>query len=204
MRLLWKVSQTGDLKRHINTVHNGQKDHKCDSCGKLFSKPCNLKIHISTVHNCQKDHKCDSCGKLFSPSMNLKIHISTVHNGQKDHKCDSCEKIFSTGGNLKIHVNAVHNGQKDHKCDSCGKAFSTAGSMRKHIISDFSSYLMVITKSLSMISSILKTYFFSCFFFNLRLNIKTTHSVHKFKFFTIRITILSWATTAEWHTTTFY
>ena len=25
-------SQSGDLNRHINSVHNGQKDHKCDSC----------------------------------------------------------------------------------------------------------------------------------------------------------------------------
>ena len=175
-----------------------------DQCGNLFPTAVHLKSHINVVHNGQKNYNCDSCGKASSSSGNLMKHINAVHNGQKDHKCDSCGKAFSEARKLKIHINAVHNGQKDHKCDSCGKAFSTAGSMRKHIISDFSSYLMVITKSLSMISSILKTYFFSCFFFNLRLNIKTTHSVHKFKFFTIRITILSWATTAEWHTTTFY
>ena len=34
----------------------------------------------------QKDHKCDSCGKAFSQARDLKKHIDSVHNGIKDHK----------------------------------------------------------------------------------------------------------------------
>ena len=30
----------------INSVHNGQKDHKCDSYGKSFSQAGALKTHI--------------------------------------------------------------------------------------------------------------------------------------------------------------
>ena len=43
-------SSAGDLKKHINAVHNGQKDHKCDSCRKAFSQSGNLKTHINSVH----------------------------------------------------------------------------------------------------------------------------------------------------------
>ena len=71
-----------------------------------------MKTHINAVHNDQKDHKCDSCRKLFTNAGNLKNHINTVHNGQKDHKCDSCGKAFSQAGNLKKHINSVHDGQK--------------------------------------------------------------------------------------------
>ena len=44
-------SKAAHLKRHINSVHNGQKDHKCDSCGKAFSKASKLKKHVMAVHN---------------------------------------------------------------------------------------------------------------------------------------------------------
>ena len=62
----------------------------------------------------QKNHKCISCGKLFSQAGSLKKHINSVHNGQKDHKCDSCEKAFSTAQTLTKHIESVHNDQKDH------------------------------------------------------------------------------------------
>ena len=71
-----------------------------------------MKIHINVVHNGQKDHKCDSCGKAFSYRGDLKKHKNSVHNGQKDHKCDSCGKSFSEAGNLKTHINSAHNGKK--------------------------------------------------------------------------------------------
>ena len=35
---LGNFSQAGYLKMPINSVHNTQKDHKCDSCGEAFPK----------------------------------------------------------------------------------------------------------------------------------------------------------------------
>ena len=130
------------LQKHINVIHNGQRDYKCDSCEKTFPTERNMKLHINSVHNGQKDHQCDSFTKAFSQAANLKTHINAVHNGKKGHKCDSCGKTFSSAQYLKIHINSVHNGQKDHKCDSCGKAFSRsdylkafsrAGNLNTHI-----------------------------------------------------------------------
>ena len=41
------------------------------------------------------DHKCESCGKLFSEAGHLKTHIHTIHEGHKDHKCEYFSKSFS-------------------------------------------------------------------------------------------------------------
>ena len=49
-----------------NQFKKGQKDCKCEYCGKSFSRQQNLKTHIHTVHEGHKDHKCESCGKSFS------------------------------------------------------------------------------------------------------------------------------------------
>ena len=68
-------------------MNNISEKYFCESCCKSFSRADNLKRHIQTVHEGHKDHKCKSCGKSFSQAGDLKKHIHTVHEGQKDHKC---------------------------------------------------------------------------------------------------------------------
>ena len=53
---------------------------KCQFCSKNITKKY-MRDHINSVHNVQKDHKCDSCGKAFSKAGNLKRHINSAHNG---------------------------------------------------------------------------------------------------------------------------
>ena len=70
-------------------------------------------MHIDSVHNQQKDIKCNICGKSFSRVDILKKHNSEVHNANlKKHKCDICEKLFTRAFHLKSHINSVHFGQK--------------------------------------------------------------------------------------------
>ena len=76
-------SDAGDLKKHIHTIHENQKD--------------------------QNDFKCDSCGKLLSAG-DLKKHIHAVHEGHNDYKCEYCDKPFSLAGDLKTHIHTVHEG----------------------------------------------------------------------------------------------
>ena len=38
------------MKRHVNTIHKVEKYHKCESCGKAFSRAGNLKRHVDTIH----------------------------------------------------------------------------------------------------------------------------------------------------------
>ena len=126
-------SHTRNLKRHIYTIHEGHKDYKCESCGKTFSHAHNLNKHIHIFHEGHKDHICESCGKSFSDAGYLKKHIKTIHEGHKDYKCESCGKSFSYAVSLKKHIYTIHEGHKDYKCESCGKSFSELGTLKKHI-----------------------------------------------------------------------
>ena len=73
------------LKKHIHTVHEGHKDHKCESCGKSFSSRQMLKKHIHAIHEGHKDYKCESCGKSFSQAGTLKKHIQGCHIWNENH-----------------------------------------------------------------------------------------------------------------------
>ena len=81
------VTQAGYLKIHIKAIHNSQRDHKCDSCGKAFSHAGDLKKHTKQVHAGWRDLRCDFCGKYFSQSWVLKRHINTVHDVEKRPQC---------------------------------------------------------------------------------------------------------------------
>ena len=43
-------SVSGSLKKHINSVHNGLKDLKCDLCSKAFTESWTLKKHMDALH----------------------------------------------------------------------------------------------------------------------------------------------------------
>ena len=140
------------LNRHINTVHEGHKYHKCENCGKSFSQAENLRRHIITVHKGKKDYNCDTCSKSFSCIDDLKNHINTIHEG----RYQNCNKFFSKVDNLKIILNKIHksamldknqqdldltssfnnddntNIVEEFKCELCHSQFMTEKSLKIH------------------------------------------------------------------------
>ena len=40
---------------------------KCDSCEKSFRQTGDLDKHVNTIHENIKDHECESCEKSFLP-----------------------------------------------------------------------------------------------------------------------------------------
>ena len=63
---MWKIIYSYWLydKTH-QTVHEGCKNFKCESCGKSFTQADFLSRHIEIIHSGHKDFKCDSCGKFL-------------------------------------------------------------------------------------------------------------------------------------------
>ena len=117
-----------NLKRHIRTVHEKQKDHKCDLCGKEYFAKKRLNEHIKRDHDKIRDEKCNQCGKNFFTKDILKKHIGYTHNkdgNQRDHnkqiakffECEFCGKSFTKNG-IQKHIKTVHEGSKVKFCQT--------------------------------------------------------------------------------------
>ena len=128
-------SESGNLKKHINSVHNGQKDYKCDVCGKLYSSSTTLKYHKIEVHEKLK-YKCDfkNCEMSFDNVNELYNHKEKVHEGdQKNFSCKLCDKAYNMKRQLKYHIKSVHENQRV-TCETCGKQFVEQRELNTHCL----------------------------------------------------------------------
>jgi len=65
-----------NLYTHIHQIHQSEKKHVCEQCGKAFGKKNDLQVHKDRVH-LGKRYVCPECGKSISK---LREHMKTVHN----------------------------------------------------------------------------------------------------------------------------
>ena len=113
-------SQAQHLKKHIHTIHEGHKDYKCDSCGKLFSRDASLKRHIQTVHEGHQKNQSIDDKKLFFQAYNLENDIEgqietkidaiieESHQVISSYKCKFCHQLFEEYDQLKVHIRDIH------------------------------------------------------------------------------------------------
>ena len=116
----------------ISSLHE-DNNHVCQVCTKVFKHKSDLRRHIKSVHQGEKPHVCPVCEKGFSQSGTLHGHVRAVHRGEKPYTCTGCCKDFSEKGNLMLHIRTVHNGEKPHACPDCGKAFAHKQGVQRHM-----------------------------------------------------------------------
>ena len=113
----------------------------CDICDKQFSTKQILQRHRVSLHEKEKDFKCDQCDAWFSSSNNheLIMHVNSVHNGFKKFICQWCNKEFSRKDALKRHE-VTHNSKNNiplpaqqHRCFDCGASFKYQTSLLLHL-----------------------------------------------------------------------
>lgn len=115
----WKECACGE-KTDVNNHADGNKDHKCDVCGKILSKCADT----------NKDHKCDLCGKTLSE------HTGGTATCKDKTKCAVCGESYgeldaNNHTDLK-HIEAkaatkTSEGNIEYwYCEGCGKYYKDA------------------------------------------------------------------------------
>ena len=115
----WRECACGE-KTDVNNHADGNKDHKCDVCGKILSKCADT----------NKDHKCDLCGKTLSE------HTGGTATCKDKAKCAVCGESYgeldaNNHSNLK-HIEAkaatkTSEGNIEYwYCEGCGKYYKDA------------------------------------------------------------------------------
>ncbi|XP_061173943.1 zinc finger protein 91-like [Saccostrea echinata] len=100
------LSNSHNLKRHINAVHMNERSFCCEYCGRLFKEKSSMTYHVNFQHS---DIFCKSCGLSFENEFNLQEHecLAVLYDtGKKKNNfgCKKCEKCFSQRYKLHRHI----------------------------------------------------------------------------------------------------
>ena len=91
----------------------------CEICNAELATIYHLIRHIETVHEDQKNYHCYECEKSFGYQKTFQKHMRRVHksnsnvnqsNEERDkiYPCTKCEKTFAGKWLLKRHLNVIH------------------------------------------------------------------------------------------------
>ena len=98
----------------ILSDHEGQGQLKYDdNTYAKFGRNDYLNQNVATVHEENKQFKCDICNTNFRQKGNLDQHVATVHEGKKPFKCEICDINFGRKYHLNRHAATAHKGKKE-------------------------------------------------------------------------------------------
>ena len=53
-------------------------------CNAIFGRNWSLKTHVETIHEGMKQFKCDICNAEFTSKQGMEEHVTTIHEGKKE------------------------------------------------------------------------------------------------------------------------
>ncbi|XP_072043864.1 uncharacterized protein [Amphiura filiformis] len=121
-------------RRHVQILHNSERNRPCRYCGKLFRHMSEVTGH-EKLHTNNKPHVCDQCPKAFRTAGRLKRH-QQVHSDFKPYMCNFCNLKVKDKEYLKKHIKMRHTGssvkQHAYACSQCTYSCSDLKDMDAH------------------------------------------------------------------------
>ncbi|KAM8768578.1 zinc finger and BTB domain-containing protein 16-A isoform 3-T3 [Acanthopagrus schlegelii] len=111
-------------------LHNEEKGHGCEYCGKHFQDSMRLRMHMLSHTGTDMAVFCLLCAKRFQTQKALQQHME-VHAGMHSYICSHCERPFPSHTTLKRHLRS-HTGDHPFECEFCGSCFRDDGTLRGH------------------------------------------------------------------------
>jgi Zinc finger, C2H2 type len=128
-----KVVNKYSLKYHIQTIHEGRKQHFCHLCGRGFGNKSNLRSHL--ISHTTENVSCTVCGGKFKNRISLQSHMKLHKDQARVFPCRICDKTFYNRNHLTRHM-AAHTEEKSFKCKypNCSSEYKWEKDLKNHVV----------------------------------------------------------------------